>query len=203
MQDGTTTTLDVVQVNDTLTVATDKNIVLTGTGKVTFAAPRSYRQPCRLTWVNPSFWGPDSTVPSAWPHRVQQTAITNVSNHDEQLSYECDIPAGASVVTVTVWIKPATGHTGLPGNRPQLVVEIYDSDLGTSTATGTAAIANSGVIGTYELRTLLTVTAGVNTLAVPQKVTCRVYGESGTDSLIGMIVDEPSFTFSTPGMNMP
>jgi hypothetical protein len=204
MQNGTTTTVDVLNVNDTLTMASNQNIVLTGTGKVTFAAPRSYRQPCRLVWVDTGYWGPDATLPLAWPHRVQQTNATNVSDATTNLRYECDIPPGASVVTVTVWIQPAAGHGGsMPANRPQLIVWIYDSDAETSPQTGSPAVANEALAVDYEQRTLLTVTAGVNTLAVPQKVICQVYGESGANFLAGLIVDEPTFTFSTSQMNEP
>jgi hypothetical protein len=203
MENGTTTTVDVLNVNDTLTMATDKNIVLAGIGKVTFAAPRSYRQSCRLVWVDTGYWGPDATLPLAWPHRVQQTVATNPSDATTNLRYECDIPPGASVVTVSVWIDPAAGHGGIPANRPALVVWIYDSDTATSPQTGATAVATNASVAAYEARQLLTVTAGANTLAVPQKVICQVYGESGANFVAGLVVDEPSFTFSTSQMNEP
>lgn len=203
MQDGTTSTFDVVNVNDTLTVATGKNIVLNGTSKIVFDVARSYRRPCRLVWIDTGYWGPDATLPLAWPHRVQQTVATNVSDATTNLRYECDIPPGASAVSISVWVRPATGHGALPANRPQLTAYIYDSDTGTAPQTGSAAVADAGTIGSYEMRTLLTVTASVNTIAVPQKVICQVFGESGANFLAGLVIDEPTFTFSTPEMQEP
>jgi hypothetical protein len=203
MENGTTTAVDVLNVNDTLTMASNKNIVLTGTGKIEFAAPRTYRRPCRLVWVNTGYWGLDTTLPLAWPHRVRQTNATNVSDSTTNLRYECEIPPGASVVEVSVYIHPAAGHGGIPANRPQLIVWIYDSDAEASPQTGSAAVATKASVPAYEARQLLTVTAGVNTLAVPQKVICQVFGESGVNFVAGMVVDEPTFSFSTSQMNEP
>lgn len=202
MEDGSTTTLDVVNVNDTMTVATGKNIVLNGTSAITFDSPRSPRRPCTLVWVDTAYWGPSVGLPLAWPHQVEQTVATNPANATTNLRYECEIPPGASVVTVQVWIDPAAGHGAVPANLPQLIVWIYDSDAGTAPQTGAAAVADNSSVPNYEARQLLTVTAGVNTIAVPQKVICQVYGEGGANFVAGMIVDEPTFTFSTPGMDM-
>lgn len=203
MESGSTTTLDATTINNTLTMATDQDVVLTGTGAITFATPRSYRKACSPVWINTTYWGPELTLPLAWPHRVQQTTATNPSDPTTNLRYECEIPPGASVVTVSVFIKPATDHGGIPANRPQLIVWIYDSDAETLPQTGAAAIATNASVGAYESRQLLTVTASANTLAVPQKVVCQVYGEGGANFVAGLIVDEPSFTFSTPKMDEP
>lgn len=175
----------------------NNNITLNSPFGVNYDAPRSFSEGCTgPLYVDTTKWQPDTTLPFTWPMRAEQTASINAAAPNEYLSYELVLPPNATLVSVSVWVAPKVGHAGLPANRPQLRVELYNPGVPTGTTLG-LAVHSTGVLATYETRTLLTVTCPPATVVTAsQRVLVYVCGEGGANFLAGLAVDSPDGVYT-------
>jgi hypothetical protein len=192
MQDGTTTTLDVVNVNDTMTVATGKNIVLNGTSEVIFDAPRSYDATIKgvlgyddSEWTNGSVFFEQTTPPPL----LSPTSI----------KYVMDVPSEATITEIHVRIDPAAGHGALPSSMPSIaLVEVNPAD-GTSVTITTVSDTSADVVA-YEPAKDLSATGLSHATTAGRYVVCAVFGEGGPDEVAGLRAYAPRIKFTRAGI---
>lgn len=142
-------------------------------------------------------WTWDYPDVGSYPGRLQQSASVSPVVPTDLLPFEIEVPDGGKLTTVYAFVHPASGHTLLPANRPQLIVYVYDAGTGTSSMFGAPAVHNTGAIPTYESRTLLTVSASPVTIdRSTQRVHAVLFGEGGAGFVAGLRWDAPIGTFT-------
>lgn len=135
---------------------------VTKQGQVAFVTTRALSRTCTCfygTWVQPSgdYWqfDPNGTF-------VAHTTTTpSASGSAQYIGSDLDIPQGASLVTVTAYFKPNTGHGGAPASPANVQVLRYDLRAAPSGSNPTIlgfANATYGSAGAYEVYTALVAT---------------------------------------------
>jgi len=195
---GTTTISGALTINNT--TAINNTVTINDSNVVNYDAPRIFPGKCFGAFnVSSTYWQPEAAAPFSWPARAEQIAAgaTPPTGH---LVYEADMPAEATIISVTTWVKPGTGHSAVPGFPPVMYVYLYDSSLGTTTLLGFDTLV-AGSVGVYELRTQLSVTCPANTIVTSGKrVIIYVRGEGGSDYENGLLVDSPQTTYSVAAL---
>jgi len=189
---GTTTVTGALSLNNTTTII--------GSNVINYDAPRVFAGKCFGAFdVDRTIWQPEAAAPFSWPARAEQIAnsTTPPTGH---LIYEADMPTDATILTVTQWVEPGSGHAAVPGNPPVMFVYLYDSSAGTTTLLGSDTIAAGSVV-LYEVRTQLSITCPPATVVTAGKrVLVYLRGEGGSDYEPGLLVDTPQTTYSVAAL---
>lgn len=139
-------------------------------------------------WVSPFIYGSAGTVPVEW------TALDDTALPDTRIYWELDVPNGATLVDVRVYIDPAGSHVGLPSTMPKLEVTVTDVTTGTST--DYSASDPTAVLASYEARHSFVVTVNHLIDRVKHVVTVGFTSEGDTNSLVNLRVAPPVYRFT-------
>lgn len=131
---------------------------------------------------------------TAAPMQVRQTDTTSAG----AVSFEITPPCSCQLNSVTVIIKPAGAHGGLPGTMPTLSVWRWDPTTETNTQLGSTTTDTSASVGVYEGAHTLTVSGLTET--IDTETGTRFYalftGESGANAVNNLNVNQCRATVS-------
>jgi len=111
------------------------------------------------------------------------------------IPFVMDVPAGATITSISWRIDPAAGHAALPGTMPELVAVELDPATGGSTAI-VNQVDTSGSVAVYEVAHNITAAALSFTTTAGRTVVVNVYGEKGANEVDGLVAFWPVVTFT-------
>lgn len=106
------------------------------------------------------------------------------------------LPNGSIITAFTAYLDGAPGHGGLPGTMP--IVHIMRIDAATRATTLVASqVDTSGSVGAYEARHAVSKSGLSITLdRTASAYYLRIDGETGANSVAGLVMDTPALTFT-------
>jgi hypothetical protein len=110
------------------------------------------------------------------------------------------VPLAASITTLTVQLKGASSHVGLPVTMPSVQLIRQDADAYTLTATNTATDPSADV-PTYESVHPVTL-SGLNVQPINYAWSVLINGEASTNALVGLEVYSLSVTWSSNSIGL-
>ena len=110
------------------------------------------------------------------------------------------VPLAASITTLTVQLKGASGHTGLPSTMPSIQLIQQSATAYTLTPTNTATDTSASVPA-YESVHSITL-SGLNVQPVNYAWSVLINGEASTDAEVGLEVYSLSVTWSSNSIGL-
>lgn len=166
-----------------------------GTEGVFLESAETYSRTAKpIAFADPASWASSFSENVASPGAVTWQAGFATADDDKRVTWEVDVPNGATLVDVRVYIDPAGLHAGLPSVMPKAHVTITDVVAGTRT--NDVASDTTAVLGDYEDRHSFVVTVGRLVDKVKHVVTVSFTNEGGTNALSGLRVSPPIYRFT-------
>jgi hypothetical protein len=177
---GSTVTLAGTNVISGVTTASD--LTMTGTSRIKLGS----RSVSRLARSAP-FGATNFTI-------NVDSYVTQSSTAASSVSWELDVPHGATLTSVSIEIQPVA-HGSLPATMPKLTVMVMAANHITGTIAGGPTSDGSGSVGAYNTQHPIAV-SGLSVVVdrTQYNYWAKFEGEASTDSLTGLIAGTPSYT---------
>lgn len=121
---------------------------------------------------------------------------------DTFVAFELDVPVGAILHGLHVYVKGGGSHSALPATMPVLRLITVVPSTGTI-AQYTGAMDSTGTFGAYDLLHPITISLGGSPITADRttRLVAVLDGESGANSTTSLSVYGVDFTFDTTGMD--
>jgi hypothetical protein len=132
-----------------------------------------------------------------------QGRLVTTTNGATYLTFDLDIPDGATLTSVEVWIRPSSPHAGLPATMPVVVFnQIYIESAATTLLAG--ELDQSASVVDYEAAHAILLNAGSTGPLAPTIIDNTAYfyrvkftSEASTNALSGCIILGVKATYTT------
>ncbi|WP_437591483.1 hypothetical protein [Sorangium sp. So ce1000] len=120
--------------------------------------------------------------------------VTQTSTSASAVSWELDVPHGATLTSVTIRVQPNT-HGSLPATMPQIRVLRTSSNEITGQIVGSVTADSSGSVGAYNAAHSITISGLSEVIDRSQyNYYVKLEGEASTNSMTGLQAGTPKWT---------
>lgn len=156
--------------------------------------------------IDTNYWGPSPTALTAWPARVSQLAVDD-ANTLSALTFEIKVGVFGYLSEVDTWFDATDGHSKIPQQPPTVEIVSYQPGLGPSND-AIVSLARLDVtadnVNAYERRHPAHMHFDPYPMLTPgQRILVRIVGEYGDDAKPGLVVDTPTYVYTSTAIGAP